>query len=77
MDKLCECCVEYKLQWELVNAYNQTTYRVCTICLGDLVNRNLTKKQFFALLGAGHSANEHLLHGDFYDAETWKALQPR
>ena len=75
--RLCECCEEHEYQWRLIYAFDKSEYLMCSNCLISLVNNDLTKEQFFALLGAGHSIREYLLHDDFYDPETGEALQPR
>jgi hypothetical protein len=70
----CESCGSEK-QWELKSMYGDKTYGVCSNCLTNLVGLNLSKKQFKALLKAGHTDDEFLLHEDFYD-EQGNALQP-
>ena len=74
---VCEACGERHVQWILKDAYgNAKDYRVCSICLLLLVNTNLSSENFENLLSKGHSDNEFLLHGDFYDDEG-NALQPK
>ena len=74
--KLCQICGKFEVQWVLAGTYpGDIPYHVCSNCLGQLVNLELTKKQFKTLLKNGHTDEEYLLHGDFYD-EQGNALQP-
>lgn len=64
----CESCEEHQSQWTLKSNYNnKVKYNVCSNCLLGLVAHSITKKQFKNLIENGHSKNEFLLHGDFYD----------
>jgi hypothetical protein len=72
----CECCKKAPHQWVLVDTLDASvSYFVCMCCLPDLVTYNLKKKQLRNLAKSGHTANEFLLHEDFYD-EDGNALQP-
>ncbi len=81
----CEACESIPYQWILKDSYPELVsanypeysgeYRVCGNCLIFLVNRSLTTRQFFKLIGNGHSIKEFLLHEDFYD-KSGNALQP-
>ena len=74
--KKCEIC-GHELQWELKDMYDEKCiYKLCSNCLFKLVNLMLSKKEFFKLLKNGHTTDEHLLHGDFYDENSGEALQP-
>lgn len=71
----CQACGS-EVQWVLTSEYDdKETYSICSNCLTNLVRLNLSKKQFKALLKAGHTDDEFFLHEDFYD-ENGKALQP-
>jgi len=74
----CQCCEQFDQQYILQDAYTDRTpaYRVCANCLNFLVRHALSKKQFKNLLKNGHTANEFLLHEDFYDSSGNK-LQPQ
>ena len=76
-DKMkCECCKKTEHQFLLTDTYdNSVSYFVCSCCLQELVNHNLSKKQYRHLIKAGHTNLEYLLHDDFYDGEG-NALQP-
>ena len=76
MKKYCEICETNEVQWVLAGTYEgDIPYNVCANCLHPLVNLCLTNKQFKALLKNGHTDEEYLLHGDFYDGNG-NALQP-
>lgn len=73
--KKCEACEGHNYSWTLSDNYG-VTYKVCTNCLLDLVETAMSKKQFKNMLKNGHSDNEFLLHGDFYD-NRGNAEQPK
>lgn len=78
MESKCESCEECNAQCELKikGSHLESTYKLCLNCLGELINLNLTKKQFKNLLKNGHNENEFYLHEDFYDC-FGNALQPK
>jgi len=75
----CQCCNEFDEQWVLSGVAGRVAedYHICSNCLMYLVNSALTPEMFFNLLKNGHSTREHLLHDDFYDEDTGKAMQPK
>ena len=80
MNEKCQICGKHEVQWELKSTLGDESerdpiYKICSNCLDNLVNRNLSQKQFKNILKNGHSDNEYLLHEDFYD-EDGNALQP-
>lgn len=75
MEKNCESCRNFEVQWTLNSEYEKgVKYRVCSNCLLLLVNRALTPKRFKQLIKSGHSREEHIL-GDFY-SDKGIATQP-
>lgn len=70
----CECECGFGVQVMLRD--DTSEFHLCMNCLISLVNLNLTKEQYRALIEIGHDRTEHLLHDDFYDDEG-NALQPR
>ena len=74
-EPLCQICEKFEVQWVLAGTYpGDVPYHICSNCLNRLVNLDLTKKQFKTVLKNGHTDDEYLLHGDYYN-EQGKALQ--
>lgn len=67
----CQCCqeentIEYK--------DSDVVFYLCTKHLHDLIDRNLSPKDFKTLYE--EVGNVYILHDDFYDPETGEAFQP-
>lgn len=73
---ICESCRTNGSQWLLKSTSGPEEYHLCANCLIDLVNLSLTSGHFKNLIRAGHSSNDFMIHGDFYDEEGC-ALQPK
>lgn len=67
----CEAC-SHMAQNILIN---DAVYYLCSNCLFEIITHNLSPEGFKSLLKAGHTAEEFLLHSDFFDEEG-NALQP-
>lgn len=75
MEKKCEACDKEYISVVMNELKtDEETYVVCANCLISLVCRDLSSEQYKNLLKNGHSAEEFLLHSDFYD-EDGNALQ--
>ena len=75
--KKCECGCGNDAQVIHIELPQGHTYKLCKNCEIRFVNYFLSPEQFFTLLKNGHDVNEFMLHDDFYDEDTGKALQPR
>ncbi|PLS19459.1 hypothetical protein CVD28_03315 [Bacillus sp. M6-12] len=67
----CECCNE---QDSIEYKDHDATMYLCAKHLGDLIDRNLSPRDFKTLY---HKyGNIYILHDDFYHPETGEAFQP-
>lgn len=72
----CECGCGNRASIVRKDLDSNVFYFLCHNCEINLINLNLSKKQFKHLLENGHKPTEFMLHSDFY-TEEGEALQPR
>ena len=76
MTQMCECGCGSEAQVKHTDLYEEKiVYFLCRNCEISFVCCNLTPSQFKELMEKGHTDEEFMLHGDFYDEEG-VALQP-
>ena len=70
----CGCGNDAQIGW-VERGSDEKLYCLCHNCVIPFANLSLKKKQYLALLKAGHTADEFMIHSDFYDSDG-TALQP-
>lgn len=76
MNKKCEACGSDALvKHECL--LTGDIYFLCRNCEIDFIILRLNPNQIAKLLTNGHTLKEFMLHSDFYDPETYEALQPK